>query len=210
MSDTKLVRPSDPTDIIRSAVNAATGCGLTVSTVPHLGVHCTSTHAPRWEIEARVEVISPLGAVLLAEQPRIPDADRALADALGVNTIWVIGFDHAQAGEKKSEAYVRGQAAELYAQGYAAGEKFRTEMHRRQGVPLERSATETTRPLAVETPRQLIAGLLDSLTVSQVFEYAADSLRARREKLTGESADKIEVLETTAREMAELARDTGA
>ncbi len=194
---TPSVRPPNPTiEIIRRAVNAAHAAGLTVSTVPDLGVHCTSTHDPRWEVEQRVQVLSPLGAVLLALQPHIVDADAALAHVLGVNRIWVQGFDEGQSGEKSNLLVNEGPAARLYNDGWKAGVEFRAIMHRRAGVPVERPANETTPP--VDTPRALIASLIDSMTVAQVLEALADSI-PRRGWSEDRTVDTVEDL----RELAE-------
>jgi hypothetical protein len=112
---TPVVRPNPTVEIIRCAVNAAHAMGLTVSTVPDLGVHCTST--------------------------------------------------------------------------------------------LERAATEPTNP--VDTPRSLIAELLDSLTTSQALEALADTCRARAAKLPADLADDLTVVEHTLREMAAEMRGVG-
>lgn len=159
--------PEDPTEIIRRAVNAAIATGLTVSTVPDLGVHCTSGHGQRWEADQRVRVLSPLGAVLLMRQPQISDADAALAATLDVNPIWI-----------------------------------------RAGVPVAR-VTETTEPILVETPRQLIDGLLDSLTTSQVFEAAADRLNRGAAKLSSDRADESAQAEAMLRVLADDTRGWG-
>jgi len=168
-------RPPNPTvEIIRRAVNAAHAAGLTVSTVPDLGVHCVSTHSPRWEVEQRVQVLSPLGAVLFALQPHIVDADAALAHVLGVGKLWVIGFDDACAGAKQPS-----EASRLYGQGFAAGIEFRAVMHRRAGVPDERPADERTEPMQVETPASVLANLIAEVSVSQVLEALANSIPGR-------------------------------
>lgn len=213
MPDITPIRPSalaNPTvEIIRKAVNAAHAAGLTVSTVADLGVSCTSTYAPTWVVSERVDVISPLGAVLLAEQPPIADADAALAHVLGANRIWVMGFDEGQSGQKSDLLVEAGPAARLYGQGFAAGVEFRAVMHRRQGVPVEQPAPEVTRPLVVETPRQLIADLLDTLTVSQGLEALADSFNRRRATLPHDPGAETNVFELTLREMADEARGCG-
>jgi hypothetical protein len=199
---TPVVRPPNPiVEIIRRAVNAAHAAGLTVSTVPDLGVHCVSTAQPLWEVEQRVQVISPLGAVLLALQPQIVEADAALAHALGVNRIWICGFDEGQAGEKSDLLVDSGPAAQLYGQGFTAGVEFRAVMHRRAGVPVERPDAPT-RPIPLETPRALVAGLLATLTVSQVLEAAADDLRERGPKLPADQADDLAQAEAMLREFA--------
>jgi len=201
---TPVVRPSDPTvEIIRRAVNAAHAAGLTVSTVPDLGVHCTSTHAPRWEVEQRVQVVSPLGAVLLMIQPTIPDADKALSHVLGVGKLWVIGFDEACGGAKQVS-----ETSRLYGEGFAAGAEFRAVMHLRQGVPVARPA-EVTEPVQIDTPRSLIAELLAALTPSQGMEALADSCRARAEGLPADMAEDLAVVEHTLREMAAELRGVG-
>lgn len=183
MPDITPIRTSalaNPTvDLIRKCVNAASATGLTVSAVAELGVHCTSTHAPRWEVEPRADVISPLGAVLLAEQPQIADADAALAHVLGANRIWIMGFDEGQSGQKSDLLVEAGPAARLYGQGYAAGVEFRGALHKRLGVPVERTADEPTNPVQFDTPRSVITEIVSSLTVSQVLEALADSIPGR-------------------------------
>ncbi len=200
---TPAVRPPNPiVEIIRKAVNAAHAAGLTVSTVPDLGVHCTSTHAPRWEVEQRVQVISPLGAVLLALQPAIVDADAALAHALGVNRIYILGFDEGQSGLKSNLLIDEGPAARLYGQGFAAGVEFRAIMHRRAGVPVERAPDEPT-PV-VGPPRDLLVEAMKHLTVSEVLETLAETVpgRAGTEMSVDDAAEWTEII----RELAEQAK----
>jgi hypothetical protein len=172
------VRPFEPIRLIAEAVNVALRAGLTVSAVPALGVHCVSTAKPRWEPEARVQVISPLGAVLLARQPPIPDADAALAHALGVGRLYVVGFDDGCAGQSPSVSMSGGTASRLYGDGFVAGAQFRAVMHRRQAVPVERGA-EVTGPVHVGASRSVISELIASLTVAQVLTALADSIPGR-------------------------------
>lgn len=205
MSDiSPATRPSDPVDLIRQAVNAADRMGITVSTVQSLGVHCTSTHAPRWERDGRTDCVSPLGAVLLVMQPPVPDIDAAIAHALGVSTLWCIGFDDGQAKQPPSNAFAAGPARRLYAEGFEAGTTFRAVMHRRQGVPVERPLGQDTEPMQLETPRSVIAELVSSLTVAQVLEALADSIPGRKLP-ADDAAEWVEVL----RELAEEARKDG-
>lgn len=176
---TPVVRPPDPTvEIIRRAVNAAHAAGLTVSTVPDLGVHCTSSHGARWEADQRTRAISPLGAVLLIVQPHISDADSALAHVLGVNVLWVIGFGDGCGGARKAED-ISGPAARLYSEGWTAGVEFRAIMHRRAGVPVERADDQPTAPIPGGTPFALLAEAIGILAVSEVLEALAESIPGR-------------------------------
>lgn len=196
----RVTRPPDPTvEIIRRAVNAAHDAGITVSTVPDLGVHCTSTMDPRWEVEQRVQVVSPLGAVLLALQPHIVDADAALSHVLGVGKLWVIGFDDAVGGAKQVS-----EASRLYGDGFAAGVEFRAIMHRRAGVPVERADDQPTAPIPGGTPAALLAEAIGILAVSEVLEALAESIPGR-----GWDADESADCAIELRALAEDYRDAG-
>lgn len=204
---TPVVRPPNPVDLIRESVNAAAQLGITVSTIPDLGVHCTSQHPPCWEREGRADCVSPLGAVLIARQPPIPSADDALAHVLGVSVLWVIGFDDGCAKQAPSTAFANGPARLLYAQGFEAGTTFRAVMHRRAGVPVERPDDAPTRPLVIDTPRSVLAELLAAHTPAQVLTLAADDFAARAGRLSADDAQLLAVVEFTLREMAADVQD---
>lgn len=202
---TPVLHSPTPVDLIREAVNAATKAGVTVSTVQSLGVHCTSTHAPTWERDGRTDCVSPLGAVLLVMQPPVSDVDAAVAHALGVSTLWAIGFDDGCSKQPPSGAFAVGPAKLLYAQGFEAGTTFRAALHRRQGVPVERSPLHGVSAAgyadAASGPTR-IEETLDSLSVSEGFEKWADSLRRRADKLPADQADELNMAEAMLREFA--------
>lgn len=210
--------------ILTDALNQAHARGLTVSTEADLGVVATSTQQPAWEPDPRSAAISVLGCVLLAHQPPIADADAALSYIFGgTRPEFHEGIEAGVSGEPAPET-----ADRLYADGYFIGVQMRvlvwtvpcgTHMVRfprgercprcAEGVPVERSATEVTRPLQLGTPRALIAELLDALTPTQGLEALADSCRRAAARLPADLADDLTIVEQTLREMAAELRGVG-
>lgn len=172
--------PSDPIKIIRAAVEKARAAGAVITTSSDLGVSCQSTAAPTWDAEPPAPVLSPLGAVLMVHQPRIADADAALASVLGVNPQWIVGFEDGVTGDAP---HARG----VYADGFRAGAEFRA----RFAAP---------RPAPVDTDK-LIPQLLGSLTIAHALEALADTVPRR----AWDDKDKADVTRVL-REYAELYR----
>lgn len=114
-----------PAQIITDAVNAAHRQGITVSTDPRMGVRCPSSAAPRWERHPSAEAVSPLGAVLLAEQPPIELADEALCHVLGSKMLFHLGIEDGCGGAVMSANLTRGLDAQLYRDGWKLGEQLR-------------------------------------------------------------------------------------
>ncbi len=210
-----LIRSGGAARILTDSLNAAHGTGVTVTTGTDLGVVCTSTADPRWEIDPRASAVSLLGCVLLIKQPPIADAEKALSHVFDTRREFINGIELGVTGEAAPEV-----ADELLAEGYFLGVQMRTlvatvpcTLHLTRfprggmcpqcagAVPVERSTTETTRPL--DTPRSLIAGLLASLTPAQVLERVADDFRARRVgPLTPREATELDMAEQMLRELA--------
>lgn len=190
--------------ILTDAVNAAHTRGLTVSTEADIGVVATSTHKPAWEVDQRAKTISVLGAVLLEHQPPLADVDAALSYVFGgTRPEFHEGIEEGVTGKPAPET-----ADRLFAEGYFLGVQMRTlvwtvpcpthlaRYPRGQkcpkcaaGVPAERSASETTPRLPIETPRSVIADLIGSLTVAQVLEALADSIPGRGWESPSDAAD---------------------
>jgi hypothetical protein len=211
---TPVTRPSDPAAIVRDAVNEANIRGIPVSAdATYSGVVCNSTHQPRWERDKSTEVVSVLGAVLLVAQPPIPDLDDALKFALGTQIEWHLGLELGVAGAVPSEALNKSPRARLAGQGYAAGAELRAMLHRRAGVPIERSPVETTDriPYLADVQdaairRAAAARLLEAITVSDAIELVSELARARYAEET--DALKREELQLVAEVVGELAWGT--
>ena len=183
MSDIKAaVRPRSPAEIITDAVNVALTRNLPVAAIRDPGVVLASTHVPSWERDPRATEISPLGAVLLIEQPAVADLDRALAYTLDVSIAYHLGFELGCAGEKLSASLEESPAALLAAEGYLVGVQMKELLDRRAKGLL---------PGGLVSPsRTLIAELISSLTVSQVLEALIDSIPGRQWS-DEESADAV-------------------
>jgi len=211
-----VIPPTGAARILTDAVNAAHARGLTVTTARDLGVVCPSIVDPSWEIDPRASAVSVLGAVLLDRQPPIVDIDHALAYVFGTRPEFHEGIEWGAAGKPAPET-----ADRLFADGYFLGVQMRTlvatvpcgvhltrylrgeRCPRCVGAPVESSPTETTRPLDLETPRSLIAGLLASLTPAQVLEAVADDFRVRRAgPVTSREAIDLDQAEALLRELA--------
>lgn len=178
------VRP--PVRIVVDAVNEAHALGVPISAdTEYVGVVLTSTLVPGWERDPRAGAVSPLGAVLLIEQPAIADLDKALERALGTHRAWHLGFEHGIAGREVSRVLNDSPRVQLAGEGHMAGVQLRTLLHRRQAVPIERSAEERTqtrlvpaRPTA-ELEREALRRLMAHAKTSDVLELAADICRDR-------------------------------
>lgn len=175
MPDISPVTRPGPAQIVTHAVLDAVDRHLTVSSKPDLGVHCTSTHAPAWELSPRAEAISPLGAVLLSKQPQVSEPVAALAHVLGVGWMWQQGFDHGCAAEPLNKNHIIGLDRALYADGYAVGAEVRVLLNRIQTRAAE----------LVAEPAKLLPALLSSLLVSEVLGMLAEGQRKRGETLGG-------------------------
>lgn len=218
-----IIRGTGAAQILTDALNAAHARGLTVSTDSDLGVICTSTAQPKWEPAAFAPAVSVLGCVLLAHQPPIADVDAALTHVFGTRPEFHKGIEEGVAGKPAPET-----ADQLFAEGYFLGVQMRTlvwtvpcgtHMVRfprgglcpqcAAGVPVPRSADEITTPVQIDTPRSLIAELLNALTPSQGLEALADSCRDRAPKLPPDMAEDLRIVEFTLREMAAEVRGLG-
>lgn len=200
-----------PARIVTESINAALKRGLTVSSAPDLGVACTSTYAPAWELDPRAGAISPLGAVLLIVQPKVTEPVAALVHALGVGSMWQEGFSDGCAKEDPRENLEAGPDGLLYADGYRVGGQTRALLHRALGVPVLRDADEITEPLPEPrhmpmraVPGGLIVQLLGTLTLAEALEAVAESVPTRTWN-TDTKADVVEDL----RERAAEYRDMG-
>lgn len=111
----------DPARVITEAINAAQLRGLDIWTRPGLGVVCRSTAEPVWEKESAAEAVSALGAVLLHLQPKIPNADRALMEALQVNGAWIFGFEDGVGRLAENARLKKAPCAQLYNAGRLLG-----------------------------------------------------------------------------------------
>ena len=126
--------------ILTDSVNAAIAVGLTISLDSDmLGVVCTSSEAPLWEIDPMAKEISPLGAVLLATQPPLVDEDRALAHVFGSRPEFHEGIEDGACGRRNLARDDR-----LYTEGHLLGVQVRELIQRRYGIPVERSSIEIT------------------------------------------------------------------
>lgn len=205
-----IIRGSGAARILTDALNAAHARGLTVSTDADIGVVASSTQQPAWEVDPRVSAVSILGCVLLAHQPPIADIQKALTHVFEEPAEFCEGIEHGASGKPAPE-----NAGRLYADGYFLGIQMRTlvwtvpcETHLSRyprgqkcpmcaaGVPAQRPGRERTQP--IDTPRALIASLIDSMTVAQVLEALADSI-PRRGWSEDRTVDTVEDL----RELAE-------
>lgn len=212
--------------ILTDAVNVAHARGLTVSTRRDLGVVCVSIVEPSWQLDPRASAVSVLGALLLERQPPIVNIDQALSWVFGSRPEFHEGIEEGVAGVDGG-----GRSTDrLFAEGWFIGVQMRTLVSTvpcpthltryprgercprcAEGVPVERPAAETTRPLVLDTPRSLIAGLLASLTPSQVLEAVADDFHARRAgPLGAHEADSFDMVESMLRELAtDMSSDDG-
>jgi len=226
-----VVTPTGAARILTDAVNAAHTRGLTVTTAADLGVIATSTQRPAWELDPRASAVSVLGAVLLAHQPPVVDVDHALAYVFRTRPEFCEGIEDGVSGNHGGAESVDQLFREGWFIGvqmrtlvttipcgkhltrYPQGETC----PRCAGVPVARSrlhsvssaghadaatVDETADPFQIESPRSLIAELLDALTPSQGLEALADSCRSRAPKLPPDLADDLTIVEHTLREMA--------
>lgn len=139
MSAAAQPRPRTPIQIITDAVNAVDKIGVRLTTDRSPGVICTSTLDPTWERDPRARAVSPLGAVLLIEQPKEVELDPALAEALGVSVMWHLGFEFGCAGEELDPRLNKPPAARLAGEGFIAGVEMRGLLQRardRRRAPL--------------------------------------------------------------------------
>lgn len=112
-----------PIEILKYAVQHAHARRIRVR-AGDLGVVCTSTHGPvRWEPDPgrREDVVSPLGAVLLAEQPPGADPHEAAAHALGIPLAWVMGLEDGLELAPKDPAWMASSRRALYEHGRESG-----------------------------------------------------------------------------------------
>lgn len=193
-------RAADPARIITEAINAAIDRGLTVSSKPDLGVHCTSTWAPTWAPDPRSPAVSPLGAVLLAAQPQVSEPTAALVAALGVGSLFAEGFDAGCDGAKPSETLQKGPDAPLYRQGYALGVETRIHLHR---------VGSGLRAVVTVSPGQLIDQLLNSLTCTQALDKLAAIEHQRAARYGGAAREIHEDAAGLIETLAETLRNDG-
>jgi len=126
--------------ILTDSVNAAITAGYVVSIESDmLGVVCTSSEAPLWEVDPMAKEISPLGAVLLATQPPIVDEDVALSHVFGTRPEFHEGIEDGAAGRRNLAHDDR-----LYCEGHVLGVHVRELIQRRRGIPVERTSIEVT------------------------------------------------------------------
>jgi hypothetical protein len=194
---TPATRPSDPLQILVDCITVATLRGIRVTADPYPGVVLASTHVPSWERDPRSETVSALGAVLLVKQPAIGDLDAALEKALGVSPGWILGFERGVLHMDLDDRLQRRPDGRLVGQGFIAGQEIRARLHIRHLGPPLKLGVPVTGPA-----RGLIAHLIDTLTLSQLDEAAADSCRRRAEGLPAEVAERLAVAEERYRELA--------
>lgn len=146
-SDVTVIRSSGAARIVTEAINKAHDLGLFVSTARDLGVVCASIVEPKWEVDPHAgRTLSALGAVLLHRSPPIVDIDMALSWIFGSRPEFHEGIEDAVAGERDVS-----RDDQLYCDGVFLGIQVRGLILRRQGVPVERSGDEITRPLPPRT-----------------------------------------------------------
>jgi hypothetical protein len=217
MSDT---RPYDsPAARVKTAVLEAHRRGYHVSPdAQYTGVLLASTHVPTWERDARTDVISPLGAVLLVAQPAIPNMDDAIATALGTQIEYHLGYELGCAGEVVSEVLNKSPRARLAGQGFVDGAEMRALLHRRAGVPVARPVTEeTTDRIPSLTRMQEEAGrradlarLLNGVPLSAALELVAAEAKERMQHATdGRIREELDFVAGAAEELAAGAKDQG-
>jgi hypothetical protein len=192
-------RPTNPARIVTDAILAAVDKHLKVSSNPDLGVHCTSTYAPGWEVDPRASAISPLGAVLLARQPEINEPIAALVHALGVGFMWQEGFDHGCAADALNENHLAGLDRDLYRDGYKVGAEARVLLNR---------IRQRTAEVAAE-PGKILDTLIDSLRVSDVLDKLAAGQRKRAAALVGAAKEFHEGAAKDLADIAQCFRDDG-
>lgn len=79
----------------------------------------------RWIRERTEGYVSPLGAVVLREQPRAIMMPEAAAEAMQVAVPWVIGFNDGSARVVPGGSWLAGFSADVYLAGYEAGVQVR-------------------------------------------------------------------------------------
>lgn len=124
----KSVRQSpEPIDQLKQAIAIAREMGLRVR-IGSLGVSAVSTSGPiRWDVDPleRDSGVSPVGALILIAQPPAIDADRAAAQALGVDVCWVTGLDLGLGLAPKDPAWMASRRREYFLHGYESGVSLR-------------------------------------------------------------------------------------
>ncbi len=131
---------SNAAQLLTDAVNAALNAGIAVSTDSDmLGVVCTSSESPLWELDPLAKEIAPLGAVLLATQPPLADEDRALSHVFQSRPEFHEGIEDGAAGRRNLA-----HDDQLYTAGHLLGVQIRELIQRRLGIPIERSSIEIT------------------------------------------------------------------
>lgn len=202
--------------LLTDAINAAHAAGLTVTTAAELGVVCASTAKPRWEVDPLNQKLSPLGALLAARQPPIPRADKALTHLLEVGPGWVEGFELGCAGARPHSQSKRLDQL-LFSDGFKMGVEFRSLLHRRAGVPVERPADETTDRIPSlahmheEAGRRAdVAKLLNGLPLSAALELVAEEARTRHAMASdGRIREELELVAEVVTELVGGVRDQG-
>lgn len=174
--------------MIADAINAAIAAGHTVTTAAELGAVCVSTLAPRWEVDPRARALSPLGCLLLAHQPPVPRADKALTHLLEVGPGWVDGFELGCAGVRDTTQTKR-LDQRLFADGFKLGVEFRALLQRRQGVPVAHDDVTEPIPALAEAQDEAVrrtaaARLLEALPISVQLELVAENARNVRAETT--------------------------
>jgi hypothetical protein len=127
--------------LLTDAVNAAIAVGIEINIAEgaELGVVCTSTAQPLWELDPMVGRVSVLGAVLMALQPPLADEDAALSHVFGSRPEFHEGIEDGASGVINCSHEDR-----LYSEGHTIGKEIRGLIQRRYGIPVERSSIETT------------------------------------------------------------------
>jgi hypothetical protein len=114
-------RSPHPATTVKAAIEWARDKGLRIRLVESFGVVCISTHAPTWEVDPRAEGVSPVGAVVLMEQPPCSDTDEAASLALDAPPAYCDGLAAGIAKAEPSKAWVESTARRLYLAGWEAG-----------------------------------------------------------------------------------------
>jgi hypothetical protein len=114
-----------PAQVLTQAINRAHAAGIPITTSRRLGVTCSSSAAPHWERDGSGDAISPLAAVLLAEQTPLSHADPALCHVFGSAMTYHLGIEDGVEGLDPSENLQRGPDAQLYRDGWRLGVQVR-------------------------------------------------------------------------------------
>lgn len=114
-----------PAEILTRACNAAHAAGIPIHTDQRSGVIRMDHELPRWQRSPLADACSPLGCVLLAEQPDRGLYDEALCHVFGETMLFHLGLEDAIAGADPSENLMRGANKLSYVAGYRVGVQVR-------------------------------------------------------------------------------------